>query len=186
MLAYLQGLKFGEVSGIAYSPASATFGIIPTDLEMRDVRCLVSPSCAFCSSHLDNSLLLVELVDFDEFERVMRTVRKSVLETLKRLEIMYLNWGPKCTLLMTHCINIAYCICVSAWCNKTVVIIFGFDPFYTIHLHLASALAQTISSSTLFVPFSCGCCWFRETAAAQQRDVRLLSLEKVSPEILHH
>ncbi len=34
-------------AGIAYSPASATFGIIPTHLEMRDVCCLVSPSRAF-------------------------------------------------------------------------------------------------------------------------------------------
>ncbi len=42
---------------------SATFGIIPTHLETRDVRCLVSPFRAFCSSHLDNSLSLVELVD---------------------------------------------------------------------------------------------------------------------------
>ncbi len=53
-----------EVAGIAYSPVSATFGIIPAHLEMRDVRCLVSPSRAFCSSHLDNSLLLVEFIDF--------------------------------------------------------------------------------------------------------------------------
>ncbi len=66
MLAYLQGLTFGvKVVGIAYNPASATFGIIPTHLEMRDVRCLVSLLCAFCSSHLDNSLLLVELVERD-------------------------------------------------------------------------------------------------------------------------
>ncbi len=64
MLAYLQGLTLSVRMRVLRSPASATFSIIPTHLETRDVRCLVSPSRAFCSSHLDNSLLLVELVDF--------------------------------------------------------------------------------------------------------------------------
>uniref|UniRef100_A0A672L4P5 Transient receptor potential cation channel subfamily C member 2a n=1 Tax=Sinocyclocheilus grahami TaxID=75366 RepID=A0A672L4P5_SINGR len=36
---------------------------------------------------------------------------------------------------------------------------FFLNPFYTIRLHLASALVhKQFSSSTLFVPFSCGCC----------------------------
>ncbi len=45
-----------EVASIAYSPVSAKFVIILTHLETRDVGCLVCPSCAFCSSHLDNAL----------------------------------------------------------------------------------------------------------------------------------
>ncbi len=48
-----------DVAGIASSPAS-TFGIVPAHLETLDVRCLVSPSCAFCGSHVDSSLLLVD------------------------------------------------------------------------------------------------------------------------------
>ncbi len=73
---------------VYYSLASATFGIIPTHLVMHDVRCLVSPSPAFCSSHLDNSLLLVELADIWWIWACDACCEKSVLETLKHLEIM--------------------------------------------------------------------------------------------------
>ncbi len=66
-----------EVAGIVYSPASGTFGIIPAHLETHDVRCFVSPSRAFCSSHLEN------LLTFDEFEHMMRTVKKCFGNTKK-------------------------------------------------------------------------------------------------------
>ncbi len=67
-----------EVAGIAYSPVSATFGIIPAHLEMRDVRCLVSPSVRSAAVTWITHCCLLNLLTFDEFERVMRAV-KNVL-----------------------------------------------------------------------------------------------------------
>ncbi len=55
------------------------------------------------------------LLTFDEFERVMRTVKKCFGNT-KTLGNNVLKLR---TLLMTRGINIGYCICVSARCNKT-------------------------------------------------------------------
>ncbi len=55
---------------------------------------------------------LLNLLTFDEFERVMRTVEKCVGNTVKQFEIMYLNWGPIYTLLVTRGVNMVYCISV--------------------------------------------------------------------------
>ncbi len=57
MLAYLQGLKFGVKLRVLHTVPQVANS---RSLETRDVRCLVSPSRAFCSSYLDNSLLLVD------------------------------------------------------------------------------------------------------------------------------
>ncbi len=152
-----------EVSGIAYSPASATFGINPAHLEtsLPRVRSAAVTWITCCC--------LLNLLTFDEFN-AWCALWKSVLETLKCLEIMYSNWEPICTLLMTRGVIIAYCICVSAWCYKTAVNNFSvWSILYNPPSFGKCTHAWTISSSTRFAPFSCGCCWFTETTAAQKK-----------------
>ncbi len=71
MLAYLQGLKFG-VRYCVQSP-SATFGIIPTYLETRDVPVSSLPrACSAAVTWITRSCFLNLLT----FERVMRAVKK--------------------------------------------------------------------------------------------------------------
>ncbi len=131
-----------EVAGIAYSVKSRKCHVrYNSHSLMRRPICAVSSlSRAFCSSHSDNSLLLVELVDF--WWVWARIVEKCVGNTVKQFEIMYLNWGKS-------------------------------TPYWWPVLLIWFTASVFCKSSTLFVPFSCGCCWFTETAAAQQRDVRL-------------
>ncbi len=88
MLAYLHGLKFSarlRVFRTVLTPASAMFGKLPLTYETRDLRCLVSLSRAFCCSHLINRCCLLNLLTFDEFERVMRTVEKVCWKHFKMI-----------------------------------------------------------------------------------------------------
>ncbi len=81
-------------------------------LETHDVRCLVSPSRAFCSSHLITPCCLLNLLTCEEFWACDARC-ESCFGNTKHLEIMYSNWWPTCTLL-----TLIYCICVSAGCSK--------------------------------------------------------------------
>ncbi len=115
MLAYQHGLKCGvrlRVLRTVLNPASATFGIIPTHLwDARSARSRLSRVRSAAVTWITRCCLL-NLLTFDEFERVMRTVEKCVGNTVKQFEIMYLNWGPIYTLSVTRGVNMVYCISV--------------------------------------------------------------------------
>ncbi len=68
-------------------PPSCERLLIPTHLEKHDVAVSSLPRAR---SAVVTWITRCCLLNFDEFEHVMRA-RKSVLETLKHLEIMYSN-----------------------------------------------------------------------------------------------
>ncbi len=92
MLAYLHGLKFGvrlRVLRTVLTPASATFGKFPFTHETHDLRSLVSLSGVRSAAVTWISrCCLLNLLTFDEFERVMRAVEKVCW---KHCKIMYSN-----------------------------------------------------------------------------------------------
>ncbi len=68
-----------------YSPASATFGIIPTHLETRDVRCLVFNSRA---THVARDAIKLQLANnflFDPFD----TIRLSLANALAHKQFQH-------------------------------------------------------------------------------------------------
>ncbi len=77
ILAYLHGLKFGvrlRVLRTVLTPASATFGKFPS--LMRHVMCAASSLSRVRSAAVTwrSRCCLLNLLTFDEFERVMRAV----------------------------------------------------------------------------------------------------------------
>ncbi len=105
-----------EVAGIAYSVKSRKCHVRYNShsyhlWDARSARSRLSRVRSAVVTWITRCCLL-NLLTFDEFERVMRAVEKCVGNTVKRFEIMYLNWGPIYTLLVTRVVNMVYCISV--------------------------------------------------------------------------
>ncbi len=172
MLAYLHGLKFGvrlRVLRTVLTPASVTFSIIPTHLwDARFARPRLSRVRSAAVTWISRCCLM-NLLTFYEFEYVMRAVEKVCCKHCKTIWNNVLKLMTRCIIQPTASV-LAHDVIKLQLVNK----LFFLNRFYTIRLHFASALVhKQFSSLTVFVPFSCGCCWFTETAAAQQRDVHL-------------
>ncbi len=156
---------------------------------MRRVTCAASSLPRVCSVAVTwiTRCCLLNLLTFGEFEWVMRAVKKYFGNTktlgnnlLKLRTNMHLIDDPwrKYTASVS-----ARNVIKLQLVNKNVLV---WSILYNPPSFSKCTRALIISSSTVFVPFSCGCYWFTETTATQQKFERLFSFENVSPEILRY